>query len=236
MWLSPLFPLSRSARWSSCSILPGVPRALAVSSAGSFPLYPLHSLVCINGLDVVGSSNIPANDTPSFIPHNRLACVGLELLLHGRERVVRASSAPILSAELLVHGTKSSPCCSPSCPSCVCRSQWSASAGLCTFASGARRPLFSVFRGMHSKVSDRNPKGMDPVAEPCSEFHCALVLLEAGFAIHCIASCSGFGPTGFFPISLPHVSHASVGRLENGVSPQGPRTFCASTSLTFLCF
>ena len=33
---------------------------------------------------------------------------------------------------------------------------------------------------------------------------------------------SGFDPTVFLFISLPHVSHASVGRLENGVSPQGP--------------
>ena len=54
--------------------------------------------------------------------------------------------------------------CLSFCPSCVCRSQWSASAlqhsaGLCTFAAGVRRPLFSFFREVHSQVSDRNRKG-----------------------------------------------------------------------------
>ena len=36
----------------------------------------------------------------------RLACVGLEPLLHAGKRVVRASSTPISSAESAVHGTK----------------------------------------------------------------------------------------------------------------------------------
>ena len=49
----------------------------------------------------------------------RLACDGLELLLHAGKLVVRASSAPILSAESAVHGTTASPWCSPFCPSCV---------------------------------------------------------------------------------------------------------------------
>ena len=49
-----------------CSNIAGVPRGSAVSSAGSF--HPLHSLVCMNGLDVVGYSNVLANDTPSVIP------------------------------------------------------------------------------------------------------------------------------------------------------------------------
>ena len=74
MWLSPPFPWSRSARWSLLNIarclvfnIAGVARASAVSSAGSFPLHPLHSLIWMSGLDVVGSSNVPANDTPSFV-------------------------------------------------------------------------------------------------------------------------------------------------------------------------
>ena len=46
----------------------GVPRASAVFSAGSFPLHPLHSLIWMNGLDVVGLSNVPADDTFSLIP------------------------------------------------------------------------------------------------------------------------------------------------------------------------
>ena len=113
MWLSPPFPWSRSARWSLLNIarclvfnIAGVARASAVSSAGSFPLHPLHSLIWMSGLDVVGSSNVPAIDTPSFVPRPRLACVGLEPLLHAGKRVVRASSTPISSAESAVHGTK----------------------------------------------------------------------------------------------------------------------------------
>ena len=65
--------------WCSTS---QVPRASAVSSAGSFPLHFLHSLIGMNGLDVVVSSNVPASDTRSFIPRFRLVCDGLELLLH----------------------------------------------------------------------------------------------------------------------------------------------------------
>ena len=46
----------------------------------------------MSGLDVVGSSNVPANDTLSVVPCLRLACIGLELPLHAAKRVVRASS------------------------------------------------------------------------------------------------------------------------------------------------
>ena len=124
----------------------------------SFPLHPLHSLLWMNGLDVVGSSNVPVNDTFSFIPRVRLACIGLKLPLHAGKRVVRGVPC--------THSTARSWCASY-CPSCVCRSQWSASAlqhsaGLSTFAAGVRRPLFSFFREGHSKVSDRNQKGVDP--------------------------------------------------------------------------
>ena len=79
----------------------GVPRASEVSLVGSFfPPHPPHSLACMDGLDVVSSSNAPANDTPSFIHRFRLACDRLKLPLHVGKRVVRASSAPILDAEL----------------------------------------------------------------------------------------------------------------------------------------
>ena len=78
----------------------GVPRASEVSSAGSFPSHPPYSLVCMDGLDVVSSSNAPANGTPSFINRFRLACDRLKLPLHAGKRVVRASSAPTLGAEL----------------------------------------------------------------------------------------------------------------------------------------
>ena len=60
------------------------------------------------------------------------------------------------------------------------------------------------------------------------------------------ATVPGIGANRFFLITLLHVSHASVRRLENGVSPQGNRTRCTSRSLgplphgeiswTFLCF
>ena len=44
------------------------------------------------------------------------------------------------------------------------------------------------------------------------------------------ATVPGIGPDRFFLFTLPHISHASVRRLENGVSPQSNRTFCMSTS------
>ena len=42
------------------------------------------------------------------------------------------------------------------------------------------------------------------------------------------ATVPGIGAKRFFLITLLHVSHASVRRLENGVSPQGNRTRCTS--------
>ena len=96
--------------------------------------------------------------------------------------------------------------------SLLSRSQWSATAlqhrvGLCTFATGVRRPLFSVFREGHSKVSGRNPKGVDP---PFLSHAAKFNALECSWrrCVHSIASLlvhSGFGPTGFFLVSLPHV-------------------------------
>ena len=90
-----------------------------------------------------------ANDTPSCIHRFRLACGRLKLHLHAGQRVVMASSALILRAELAMHGTKGRPGSSPCCRSwvflggplqhCVC-------VALYTFAAGFRRPLFFVFQ------------------------------------------------------------------------------------------
>ena len=60
-----------------------VPRASEVSSAGSVPSHLPYSLVCMDGLDVVSSSNAPANGTPSFINRFRLACDRHRLLSGG---------------------------------------------------------------------------------------------------------------------------------------------------------
>ena len=76
------------------------PACLGSVIDGSFPSRPPNSLVCTDGLDVVRSSNAPANGTPSCINRFRLACDRLRLPLHAGKLVVRASSAPILGAEL----------------------------------------------------------------------------------------------------------------------------------------
>ena len=70
---------------------------------------------------------------------------------------------PLLSSELVVHRDKGQSLVF-TISSLLCHSQRSASAlqhraGLCTFAAGVRRPLSS---DGHSKLSDRNPKGVDP--------------------------------------------------------------------------
>ena len=118
MWLYSLFPWSGSTRRSSSTYCHtfGVQHRRS-PAASSFPVQPLHSLLCTNDLDVVDSQNVPTN--PSLILRFLLACVDLELPLHVGKRKIRASSAPILSSELVVHGTKASPWCSPSRPSCV---------------------------------------------------------------------------------------------------------------------
>ena len=90
-----------------CSTSQSFPRASEVSSAGSFPSHPPYNLVCVDGLDVVSSSNAPANGAHSFINHFRPACDRLKLPLHAGKRVITASFAPILGAELdVAHGIR----------------------------------------------------------------------------------------------------------------------------------
>ena len=130
----------------------GVPRASEVSSAGSFPPQPPYSLVCMDGLDVVSSSNALA---PSFILRFQNACDCLQLPLRAGKRVVRASSAPILGVELdeaqgiLRHARDKGHSLVFAMLFLLRRSQWSVSAlqhcvGLCTVAAGFRPILFSI--------------------------------------------------------------------------------------------
>ena len=149
------------------------------------------------------------NDTPSFIPRFRLACVAFEFLLHAGKQVVKASSAPILSAESAVHGTKASPWCSQFL-SLVCVSL------------SVVRVCLATWCGPVYLRSWRCP----------SSVLCLLGRAQQGFRQEPKSRGSTVAePTGFFFVSLPHVLHASVGCLENGVSPQAPRTFCASTCI-----
>ena len=79
----------------------GVARASEVPSTSSFPSHLPCGLVCMDGLDVVSSSNASANGTPSFINRFRLACDRLKprwetggqgvLCTHSRRGVRRRS-------------------------------------------------------------------------------------------------------------------------------------------------
>ena len=75
-----------------------VPRASEVSSLGPLPT-PSSPQLGLHGW--LGFSQFtPSRDTPSFVHRFRVACDQLQLLPHARKRVVRASTAPILGAEL----------------------------------------------------------------------------------------------------------------------------------------
>ena len=93
------------------------PRALEVSSSGFLSLITPHSLIRVDGLDVVGSSSAPANGTPSFIHRLRLALWSPQASAsRWGKRVVRTSSARTwteLVVSFAMHGRKSSPWSSP---------------------------------------------------------------------------------------------------------------------------
>ena len=149
--------------WVSCDyhrcpmavvLIQHIARCLVLNIAGPacldrvFPLHPLHSLIWMNGLDVVGSSNVPDNHTPSlflaFVLHVMASsfCSTLGNWWSGRPlHPVSARSQPCTGQRPVLGVHHFVPR--------VCRSQWSASAlqhgaGLCTFAAGVRRPLFTV--------------------------------------------------------------------------------------------
>ena len=138
--------------------------------------------------------------------------------------------------------------------SLLCRSQWSASAlqhraGLCTFAGGVRRPLFSVFREGQSKVSGTNPKGVDPpfVAQPCSEFSMRLSALEGGVCDPSHRFLFGMWPNRFLPYFPSSRLARKCRKIEEWSLSTGSRFFFVhprtlgslphgEMSLTFLCF
>ena len=162
VWLSPLFPWAGSEQWTSFNILPDAFLfyiAVVVSSAGSYSPHPLLSLGCMDGLDVVSSSNALVL---SSIFRFQLACDRLELPLHAggtggqgvlctySRRGVRRSSG----LSFAMHGTKVSLWSSPFCPS------WVVLSGpclLCNIVWPFRR-VFIIFLGVYSEVLDRNPK------------------------------------------------------------------------------
>ena len=160
-------------RWVGAVLLniAGVPRASAVS--GLFPTPPLGWLFLAFVLHVLASFRSTLGNW-----------------------VVRASSAPILTAEFAVHRTKASPWYSPSL-SLLCRSV----VRVC-FATSCGPVYLRRWRSPSSILclSGRAQQGFGQ--EPQRLFQRASVLLEAGFAIHCIGSCSlGIWPNRFLPYS-----------------------------------
>ena len=179
MWLSPLFALG----WvCAVNLIQHTGGRLVFDIAGGFhvpPKYPQqalsqatlsYSLVCMDGLDVVGSSNAPANDTPSFFlviasvlhvfASSFRSTVGNTsgqsvLCTNSRRGVRRSSGYPsrcLVQRPILVFTILSQ----------LGRAQRSVSAsqhcvGLCTFAAGCRRHLSSIFQEVYSEVQERDP-------------------------------------------------------------------------------
>ena len=152
-------------------------------SLGSFPLHRLDG------------SNVPANDTPSVIPRFRLACIG-ELPLHAGKLGGQGV--------LCTHSHRG-----------VCRAQDKGQSLVFTILSLLCRSVVRVcfatscgpvylrrWRSPSSilRLSGRAQQGFGQ--EPQRRFQRASVLLEAGFAIHCIGSCSlGIWLNRFLPYS-----------------------------------
>ena len=129
------------------------PACLGSLIGGLFPTPPSLKPGLRGRLDVVSSSNAPANDTPSFILRFRLACdqasaprweTGGQRPLHP----LSARSWTEFRVTFAMHGTKNQSLVFP----------FGSYSVLCTFAAGFRCSLFSIFQEVYGEVFDRDPK------------------------------------------------------------------------------
>ena len=190
----------------------GVTRASEVSSAGSFPSHPPYSLVCMDGLDVVCSSNAPANGTLrlflTFVLHV-LASSFCSTLGNGW------SGRPLhpFSAQSLPRGTKGQSLVSLWCVSLsVVHVSFATQCGPVHFRSWRLPSSVLCLSGRTQQTGTE--KAWIHRGRAMQRFSWRLSALGGGIASLLVHS--GFDPRVFFFISFPHVSHASVGRLGLG--------------------